>query len=92
MLLPAGTVVTLNGISKKVMIIGICQAGLDGIGHDYSAVPWPEGFLSTDKIILFDDAQIQYVHYCGMQDREQMIFGKTVSEKWIEKKGENKNA
>ena len=43
-LLPIGSVVTLQGTAKKVMIIGILQMQQEsGKLYDYLGVPYPEG-------------------------------------------------
>ncbi len=54
-LLPIGTVVLLDGGSKKVMIYGKDVIKQDTNEHyDYLACLYPEGYLGTDYNIFFD--------------------------------------
>lgn len=75
-LLPIGTVVLLKESVKKVMIIGVCQRGGSNPEKiwDYSAVIFPEGYLAADKVLMFDNEQIQQVFAIGYQDADQLAF------------------
>ncbi|EHJ7843770.1 MAG: DUF4176 domain-containing protein [[Clostridium] innocuum] len=70
-MLPIGSIVTLEGGSKKLMIIGRCQQNNDEL-YDYTAVLYPEGMLMTDEVYLFNKADISHVHFTGYQDAEEM--------------------
>ena len=77
--LPIGSVVTLKGGEKKVMIIGICQfqavAGEEKPRiWDYVGCPFPEGYLGPDKTYLFNNEQIDKIYAVGYQDEEQFAF------------------
>ena len=89
--LPIGTVVTLIGGTKKVMITGFCaiqESNKDKM-WDYSACLYPEGFLSSNQTCLFDHSQIQEIHFLGLENDEEKEFKK----KLMELKNEiNKNA
>lgn len=82
-LLPIGTVVKLTGNEKRVMIIGILQTQKEDdkeILWDYSACLYPEGYLSQDKIILFNDGDIEKIYNLGYQDTEQFVFKEKADE------------
>ena len=59
--LPIGTVVLLNGGTKKVMITGFCSVAEDSPDKmwDYRGCPYPEGVLASEGVALFDHGQIK---------------------------------
>lgn len=72
---PIGTVVLLKGANKKIMIIGIGQKQVDTDKlWDYAGCVFPEGYLSPDKVFLFNHEQIEQVYMIGYQDKEQLEF------------------
>ena len=74
-LLPIGTVVLLKESTKRVMIVGICQKAVtSGNLYDYVGVVFPEGFVSSDKMFLFNKEQIKQIFAVGYQDMEQLEF------------------
>lgn len=74
-LLPAGTVVMLEGGSKRVMIIGFCAVEKNSKDiYDYSGCLYPEGLLSSDEICLFNHNQIEKIYYTGLVDEEETAF------------------
>ena len=74
-LLPIGSVVLLKESTKKLMVVGLCQKGAnDGKLWEYVGVVFPEGFLSPDKMFLFNGDQIEQLFAIGFQDTEQMVF------------------
>ena len=77
-LLPNGSVVLLKNSTRKVMIVGVCQRGVDHPDKvwDYVGVIFPEGFLSADQMFMFDHEQIEQIFALGYQDEEQMEFKK----------------
>lgn len=77
-LLPIGSVVLIGNSKRKVMIVGVCQKGgknPDAI-WDYTGVIFPEGYLDSEKMFLFNREQISHVYALGYQDEEQMEFKK----------------
>jgi len=76
-LLPIGSVATLKGNEKKVMVIGIKQVlpGTPKVVYDYIGVLYPEGFLGKEANILFNHSDITDVIYKGYDspEREQFI-------------------
>ena len=74
--LPIGTVVLLNGGTKKVMITGFCsvtEEEKDKV-YDYTGCIYPEGYLDYDEICLFDHNQIEKVYHMGYIDEECQDF------------------
>jgi len=74
--LPIGTVVMLKGGSKRVMITGFCtiaQEQKDKL-FDYSGCIYPEGFIESNQVCLFDHAQIEKVYHLGLIDNEEREF------------------
>ena len=76
-LLPIGSVVTLKGSPKKVMVIGIKQIfpSEPQTIYDYIGVLYPEGFLGKEANVLFNHAEITEVVFTGYEnpEREQFI-------------------
>lgn len=79
-LLPIGSVVTIQGTSKKVMIIGILQMQQENSKlYDYLAVPYPEGFVSAKRNLLFNHESINDVIFTGYTNPERDGFMKLMS-------------
>ena len=74
--LPIGTVVLLKGAVKRLMITGFCAKTPEKEDKmfDYSGCIYPEGFISSDKICLFDHSQIAKIYYFGLSDEEEKAF------------------
>ena len=78
-LLPIGSVVLVGNSKKKVMIVGLCQkGGAAGKLWDYAGVVFPEGYIDSNKMFLFNNDQITQIFALGYQDAEQMAFKKKV--------------
>lgn len=75
-LLPIGSVVLLQESTKRVMIVGVCQRGVSNPNAiwDYVGVVFPEGFMAADKMLMFNNEQIQQIYAIGYQDGEQLLF------------------
>lgn len=74
--LPIGTVVLLKGGKKRAMITGFCsvaQENQDKI-YDYSGCVYPEGYLSSNQVCLFDHDQIEKIFFVGYEDDEEKSF------------------
>ena len=74
--LPIGTVVLLKGGKKRAMITGFCsvaQENQDKI-YDYSGCVYPEGYLSSNQVCLFDHDQIEKIFFVGFEDDEEKRF------------------
>lgn len=74
-LLPIGTVVTLNGAEKKLMIIGESVTREDdSTVYDYIGVPFPEGYINSETMFLFLAKDIQIVDFIGYVNSESQAF------------------
>lgn len=74
-LLPIGSVIALKGAQKKLMIIGLSmQRDGDDKVYDYVGVPFPEGYVSSDLMLLFMHDDIESVDYLGFINAEVQIF------------------
>ena len=79
-LLPNGSIVRLKGVKQRMMTIGICQKTNDESNRvfDYAGVVYPAGYLDADKLVLFDQEQIEKVYMLGYQDDEAFAFKEQV--------------
>ena len=76
--LSIGTVVNLKESNKLLIIVGFL-ATKDGEEkvYDYCGFDFPKGYLGVEKIVYFDDSQIDKIIYSGMEnDSEQIEFHK----------------
>ena len=69
--LPIGTVVLLKGGKKRAMITGFCSVAQEKPDKIYV---YPEGYLSSNQVCLFDHDQIDRVFYVGYEDEEEKLF------------------
>ena len=85
--LPIGTVVMLKGGSKRVMIVGFCCSDNKDATkiYDYSGCLYPEGTISSDKMLLFNHNQIDKIYNLGLVDEEEKQFKEKLKE-FLEKK------
>ena len=74
-LLPIGSVVLLEKSSKRMMIIGYLQQQVDTQQvWDYVGLPYPEGYMGSERTYLFNHDQITRLFAIGYQDEEQFSF------------------
>ncbi len=87
-LLPLGSVVTLINGEKKIMIAGRFQRHEKTKKiYDYSAVLWPEGYIDSTHLYLFDHKDIDRLYYIGLQNEEEFLF-RSILEDEYEKIGQ----
>ena len=73
--MPIGSVVTLLGGTKKIMICGRIQEDMKtGKTYDYSACFYPEGILDPKELFLFQHEDIDKIYYVGLQESEEFAF------------------
>lgn len=80
--LPIGSVVLLEGQSRRVMIDGrrvIKQS--EGVEYDYQGCLYPEGAAGNGDVVLFNNADITMIYFIGFQDIEELAFRKMVLKK-----------
>ncbi len=73
-LLPIGSVVKLDGVDKKLTVMGIRPANRDGEQYDYLGVAFPEGFTGVENMFLFNHEFVESVEYIGSMDGEFYEF------------------
>ena len=74
-LLPNGSVVRLKDGEKKLMTIGVLvKNSQTNQTFDYISCLYPEGFISPDTMYLFNNEDIEEVHYMGFSDAEEQLF------------------
>ena len=76
--LPIGTVVTLKKGTKKIMITGYLPTTEDNKVFEYSACLFPEGVISSDEVLVFNQDQIDTIHYLGLTDQDYKDFNKEI--------------
>ena len=74
--LPIGTIVLLKGGKKRAMITGFCSIAQENQEkvYDYSGCVYPEGYLSSNQVCLFDHDQIEKIFFVGYEDEEEKAF------------------
>lgn len=74
-LLPIGSVVLLEGATKKAMIYGVKQTDKSSdIEYDYIAVVYPEGNMGDGTQFFFNHENISEVFHKGYEDEERTAF------------------
>ena len=74
-LLPIGSVVTLEEATKKIMITGILVSDEGSRKtYDYIGVPFPEGFISNETMLLFMHENIGQINFLGYVNAEVQGF------------------
>ena len=74
-LLPIGSVVSLEGATKKMLILGASvKRENDATVYDYIGVPYPEGYINSETMFLFLAKDIKEIHYVGYVDAEAQAF------------------
>ena len=74
-LLPIGSIVSLYKNNTKLMIVGYLQKTKeDDKVWDYSAVVYPCGFLTPNRMVVFDNIQIERTYYVGYMNLENIEF------------------
>lgn len=80
-MLPIGSVVLLGKNTKRMMIIGYLQQEPDKEAvWDYVGLPYPEGYMGSERTYLFNGDQISRVFSIGYQDDEQFAFSAQLEE------------
>ena len=74
--LPIGSVVLLKNAKKRIMITGFLgtRAEEPGVAYDYCGCLYPEGFLSSNQVLLFNHCQIDKIFAIGFSDDEEKNF------------------
>ncbi len=80
--LPIGSVCTLKGKLKKVMVVGYYFVTYNGNLNikDYSGVVYPEGFPLNEQVVAFNHDEIDKVDFIGYKDEDLKTFMKNFDE------------
>lgn len=81
--LPIGSVVLLRSGIKKVMVTGMMPRVSQNdviTQYDYIGVLYPEGFIDTDSMVLFNQDMINDVIFRGYDNPERKDFLEYVQE------------
>ena len=74
-LLPIGSIVSLYKNNTKLMIVGYLQKTPDDNKvWDYSACVYPNGFISPNRMVVFDNIQVERTYYIGYMNLENIEF------------------
>lgn len=81
-LLPIGTVVMVGFVDQAVMIYGRKQqqADKDKI-WDYVACPYPQGHLSDETNIFFNNEQIKQIIFKGFESEGEITLRQEILDK-----------
>lgn len=74
--MPLGTICSVSGNNKKVMIIGYLYNDFkNGLKtYDYLGIPFPEGVMLPNRLITFNKSDIINIEFMGYQDEEYKNF------------------
>ena len=78
-LLPVGSVVQLKEAEKKLTIVGILVNN-NGVQFDYIAVLFPEGYIDSARMFVFNHEDIDKVEFLGYMNSEFQLFRGTLAE------------
>ncbi|MDE1361734.1 DUF4176 domain-containing protein [Bacillus sp. GM2] len=85
-LLPSGSIVLLEGGTKKLMIYGRKQIVVseDPKMFDYIGVFYPEGYINQEYTFAFNHSDIEKVIFEGYEDEEEREFQHVLKEAAID--------
>lgn len=74
--LPVGSIVLLNGGTKKLMITGFCTVSkeLPDKVFDYCGCLYPEGIINSNENCVFNHDQIKELLFLGYDSDEEIDF------------------
>lgn len=90
--LPIGSVVSLYGGEKRLMILGYVKylTGDDsGKVYDYCGCTYPEGYVGSEATAVFDHADVEHIYALGFQDEVQFEFREKLEKILEERDDEN---
>ncbi len=74
--LPIGSVVSLYGAEKRLMVLGYLKylKGDDTSVYDYCGCTFPEGYRNSESTAVFNHQDIEHIYALGFQDELQFEF------------------
>ncbi len=90
--LPVGSIVLLKGSSHRLFVAGFAPVlkNKNNKMYDYIGLPYPEGFIGFNSLIVFNKKRIEKVVMIGYSDEEDKKFKKEL-QKTIEKVKNNED-
>lgn len=88
---PIGTVCKLKNGQKYVMITGFCPIVPNGSKqktYDYCGCMYPEGVVSSEVNLVFNNEQVEQIIFEGFRNDEEKVF-KVRLQEIVQKKYEN---
>lgn len=80
--MPLGSVVTLFGGTKKIMICGRIQEDRKSNKiYDYAACYYPEGIIDPKELFMFQHEDIEHVYFVGLQESDEFAFRSFMEQK-----------
>ena len=73
-LLPIGSIVLLDDIEQKVIIVGRCVSTKKDDNYevfDYCGCLYPKGISNQDDLFVFESKNIQKVIFVGYEDKDE---------------------
>ena len=79
--LPIGTVCTLKGNNKKIMVISYFSIEYNGnvTMYDYKGCVYPEGLLLPSQVISFNHGQIENIDFLGFKNAQYEVFNNALN-------------
>lgn len=79
--LPIGTVCTLKGNNKKIMVISYFSIEYNGnvTMYDYKGCVYPEGLLLPSQVISFNHDQIENIDFLGFKNDQYEVFNNALN-------------
>lgn len=79
--LPIGSVVTMQGAKRKLMIIGTGVRDKEtNKAYDYVAVPYPQGYLGAEAMFLCNQEDLQTLDFLGYVNAEHQMLQAKIRE------------
>ncbi len=75
--LPIGSVVSLYGGQKRLMILGYVKylkGDTENKIYDYCGCTYPEGYMDSESTAVFNHDDIEHIYALGYQDDVQFEF------------------
>ena len=79
--LPIGSVVSVQGFERRVMVAGVRQVEVEtGKTWDYCGCIYPIGITNSRELVLFDKEHIDSLYCMGFRDAEGLFFTRKLLE------------
>lgn len=81
-LLPLGSVISLNGVEHRIMILGYARYKENDKSqlYDYVGCYFPEGYTGNKNGVIFNHSDISSLFYLGYTNADSVAFMQKVNE------------